>query len=67
MTGLDHLALTYDISGNLISDGTNSCTWDKANRLLSFGGIDYTYNGLGQRVSQDNGVDVTKYLLDVQP
>jgi len=34
---------------------------------LSHGGLSYAYDGLGNRVSQDNGSVVTKYLLDTQP
>ena len=59
--------LTYDDKGNLTNDGTNAYTWDRANRLLSMGGISYQYNGAGNRISRDNGVDVTQYLLDLQP
>ena len=58
---------TYDANGNLTSDGTNSYTWDRANRLLSMGGASYKYDGLNNRVQQTVGVNVTKYLLDLQP
>ncbi|MCA1602174.1 MAG: DUF6531 domain-containing protein, partial [Acidobacteria bacterium] len=30
--------LTYDLSGNLLSDGTNSYTWDARDRLVAFSG-----------------------------
>jgi RHS repeat-associated protein len=59
--------LTYDDKGNLTNDGVNAYTWDRANRLLSMGGVSYAYDGLSNRISRDNGVDVTKYLLDLQP
>jgi RHS repeat-associated protein len=59
--------LTYDLNGNLTSDGMNAYTWDRANRLLGMGGLSYAYDGLGNRVQQSSGVDVTQYLLDVQP
>lgn len=59
--------LTYDNNGNLTSDGVNSYTWDRANRLLSMGGSSYAYDGAGNRISQTIGVDVTQYLLDLQP
>ncbi len=39
----------------------------EANYLLSHGGNSYAYNGLGQRVSQTVGGNVTQYLQDVQP
>ena len=31
------------------------------------GGVDYTYDGMGNRVKQTVGVNVTQYLLDMQP
>lgn len=31
------------------------------------GGSNYTYDGAGNRISQTVGVDMTKYLLDLQP
>lgn len=57
----------YDNNGNLTNDGSNIHNWDRANRLLSMGGITYRYEGLGNRISQDNGVEVTQYLIDLQP
>ena len=59
--------LTYDANGNLTDDGVNSYTWDRANRLLSMGGSAYAYDGAGNRISQTVGVNVTQYLLDLQP
>ena len=59
--------LVDDDKGNLTNDGVNAYTWDRANRLLSMGGVSYAYDGLSNRISRDNGVDVTKYLLDLQP
>lgn len=58
---------TYDNNGNLSSDGTNSYTWDRANRLLSMGGASYAYDGEGRRIRQTIAAQVTQYLLDVQP
>jgi RHS repeat-associated protein len=58
---------TYDNNGNLTSDGTNTYTWDRANRLLSMDTSSYAYDGVGNRVQQTVGVNVTQYLLDLQP
>ncbi len=58
--------VTYDANGNMTNDGTNAYIWDRANRLLSMGGLSYTYDGLGNRVSQTVSSVVTKYLLDLQ-
>jgi hypothetical protein len=35
---LSSAGFAYDNAGRLTSDGTNSYTWDRANRLLSMGG-----------------------------
>jgi len=57
----------YDDNGNLTDDGPNTYTWDRANRLLSMGGSSYAYDGAGNRIQQTVGVNVTQYLLDLQP
>ncbi len=58
----------YDANGNLSTiNGAVAYTWDRANRLLSHGGSAYTYNGVGHRLSQTIGINVTQYLQDVQP
>ncbi len=57
----------YDAAGRMTSDGVNTYAWDRANRLLSMGSVAYQYNGLGQRLQQTVGAQVTQYLLDVQP
>jgi len=63
--------LTYDNNGNLTNDGTNSYTWDRANRMATLNdGVDtysYAYDGMGRRVSQTVNSTVTQYLLDTQP
>ncbi len=57
----------YDPNGNLTSEGSNSYTWDRANRMHSIGTTRYVYDGFGNRIQQNVGVTVTKYLLDLQP
>jgi RHS repeat-associated protein len=46
----------YDASGRLLSDGLRTYAWDLASRLTSYSGMDgaaqFTYDGLGQRVSR---------------
>ncbi len=60
--------LTYDPNGNLTNDGTNSYTWDHTNRMLTApNNTSYTYDGLGNRISQSIGTTATNYLLDLQP
>jgi hypothetical protein len=31
------------------------------------GGLSYAYDGLGNRVAPSDGMNVTQYLLDLQP
>jgi RHS repeat-associated protein len=53
---------TWDANGNLLNDGVNAYTYDSFNRLSSVNGTTtYTYNGLGDRLTQ-NGVH---YTLDL--
>ena len=67
LTGNGTDTFDYDNNGNLWkTNSVVSHTWDRANRLLSHGGLDYAYDGLGNQISQDNGMDVTSYLLDLQ-
>ena len=58
---------SYDNNGNLTSNGVSAYTWDRANRLLSHDGLTYTYDGLGNRMSQTTGSTLTEYLIDQQP
>jgi RHS repeat-associated protein len=60
----DNGNLRYKKQGITVID---TYAWDRANRLLSMGTSAYQYNGLGHRVQQTVGAQVTQYLLDVQP
>ena len=62
----------HDNNGNMTSDGVNSYTsYDRANRLLQVtdgtNTTTYSYDGLGNRISQDVNGLLTRYLLDMQP
>jgi RHS repeat-associated protein len=48
-------------------DGVEVYTWDRADRLRSYNGVSYEYNGLGQRVKSTASSIATEYLLNVQP
>jgi RHS repeat-associated protein len=50
----------YDAAGNLWENGTY--TYDAENRLLTAGGVTYTYDGDGRRVKKSSG---TLYWYDV--
>lgn len=65
LTSVNDVAYTWDNNGNLLNDGVNTYAYDSANRLTSVldpsSAVSYTYNGLGDRLSQD-GVN---YTLDL--
>ena len=59
LNGINHV---FDDNGNLLSDDANTYVYDSANRLVSVNSTEtYTYNGLGDRLTQ-NG---TQYVLDL--
>jgi RHS repeat-associated protein len=62
------LALTYDLNGNLTSDGTNTYTWDPLNRLIAVAtpsvSASFVYDAQDRRLLKTvNGV-VVRYLYD---
>lgn len=42
----------YDAAGNMISNGTNTYTYDDENRITAAGGMFYVYDGDGERVAK---------------
>ncbi|MGB9334589.1 MAG: hypothetical protein WCB14_06240, partial [Candidatus Acidiferrales bacterium] len=42
----------YDASGNTLTDGVNAYTWNGESELQSGGGVNYLYDGEGQRVAK---------------
>jgi RHS repeat-associated protein len=54
--GNNHLSgLSYDSSGNTLTDGANTYVWDGESQLKSAAGVNYLYDGDGRRVSKSNG------------
>ncbi|MGH8414039.1 MAG: RHS repeat-associated core domain-containing protein [Gammaproteobacteria bacterium] len=68
LSGGQNKTYQYDANGNLISDGTNTYTYDDTNRLAgvttSSGTDTYQYNGLGQRIEKTVGSATTVYVYD---
>jgi hypothetical protein len=63
---------SYDASGNLTSDGTNSLVWDAANRMVNYasGGVKHEYDGNGLRVRRTvptSGSDLAYVFSGTQP
>ncbi len=59
-------AMTYDLNGNTLNDGTNSYVWDARNRLVSAdnNGAVFSYDPLGRRVSKTVQSTTTNFLYD---
>jgi len=60
-------SFTYDANGNLLSDGTNTYTWDARNRLVTISGgvsASFKYDPFGRRVGKTVGVATTSYVYD---
>ncbi len=67
MTGFGGAPLSYDANGNLISDGTNTYTWDARNHLTAIGGgasASFAYDAFGRRTSKTIGAMTTQFLYD---
>jgi uncharacterized protein RhaS with RHS repeats len=63
------LKVTYDLNGNLTTDGTYTYEYDEENRLRTATGpnsVSYHYDPLGRRQSKSVNSTVTQYLSDNQ-
>ena len=59
-------ALSYDLNGNLVSDGANTYTWNARNQLVAISGAvsaSFQYDPFGRRVSKTIGA-TTQFLYD---
>jgi len=66
LTNWKGATLTYDLNGNLTSDGTNAYTWNARNQLVSISGgvsASFQYDAFGRRVSKTIG-GTTQFLYD---
>jgi len=67
MTAFNGTALSYDLSGNLTGDGTNSYTWDARNHLVGITGgatASFVYDALGRRAGKTIGANTTQFVYD---
>jgi RHS repeat-associated protein len=46
---------SYDTSGNILTDGHNTYGWNAESEIKSAAGVNYTYDGDGNRVQKSNG------------
>ncbi|MGN5612539.1 RHS repeat-associated core domain-containing protein, partial [Xanthomonas hortorum] len=68
-TAANNVALSYDESGNLLSDGSRTYVWDDRGRLsqIQQGGTtiaSVNYDALGRRTAKTEGGTSTQYLYD---
>ncbi|WP_244875135.1 RHS repeat-associated core domain-containing protein [Xanthomonas cannabis] len=68
-TAANNVALSYDDSGNLLSDGSRTYVWDDRDRLsqIQQGGTtiaSFSYDALGRRTAKTEGGTSTQYLYD---
>ena len=59
--------LSYDANGNLAGDGTNTYTFDAANRLTAISGgttASFVYDGFGRRAKKTIAGSTTQFLYD---
>ncbi len=52
---LSATGLTYDASGNMLTDGLNTYGWNAESEIKSAAGVNYTYDGDGNRLQKSNG------------
>ena len=60
-------SLTYDLNGDLTSDGTNTYTWNARNQLTSISGgttASFSYDAFGRRVTRTLSATTTTYFYD---
>ena len=46
---------SYDASGNVLADGTNTYAWNAESEIKTATGVNYTYDGDGDRAQKSNG------------
>jgi RHS repeat-associated protein len=55
-SGAATTGFSYDASGNVLADGTNTYAWNAESQIkTAIGGVNYTYDGDGDRVQKSNG------------
>ncbi len=69
LTSIDGNSVTMDLDGNMTSgpltnDTVVSYGYDARNRLVSAGGLGYSYDPAGNRTAVTNGASVTRYVVN---
>lgn len=61
LTNWNGTPIAYDSNGNMVSDGTNSFTWNARNQVATINSVSLQYDALGRRVENTAG---TSFLYD---
>jgi RHS repeat-associated protein len=56
LTNLNGTSVTYDADGNMVSDGSNTFTWNARNQLAAVNGVGLRYDAVGRRVKNLQGL-----------
>ena len=52
---LSATGITYDASGNMLTDGLNTYGWNAESEIKTASGVNYTYDGDGNRLQKSSG------------
>jgi RHS repeat-associated protein len=52
---ITNTGVSYDASGNMLGDGLNTYGWDAESQIKAAAGVNYTYDGDGNRLQKSNG------------
>ena len=63
----DAASYSYDLNGNMVTDGVSTYTWNARNQLVAVSGAvsaSFAYDALGRRRTKTIGASSTSYLYD---
>ena len=61
LTNWNGTPISYDLNGNMLSDGTNSFSWNARNQVASLNSVSLQYDGFGRRTKNPQS---TSFLFD---
>jgi len=61
LTNWNGTAISYDLNGNMLSDGTNSFSWNARNQVATLNSVSLQYDGFGRRTKN---LQNTSFLFD---
>jgi RHS repeat-associated protein len=61
LTNWNGTALSYDLNGNMLSDGGNTFTWNARNQVATLNSVSLQYDGFGRRTKN---LQSTSFLFD---